>query len=76
MDKNIKISFDEENDVLYLLLKGGVAVDSEEIAENVRIEYDAQGQVIGIEIFDITKLLASALGKRLKETLKVEKVKD
>jgi uncharacterized protein YuzE len=28
------------------------------------------GQVIGIEIFNITKMLATALGKRLKEILK------
>jgi len=71
MDKNIKISFDEENDVLYLSLKPGVAVDSEEITEDIRVEYDEKGQVIGIEIFNITKMLASAVGKRIKEALMV-----
>ena len=71
MGKNIKISFDEENDIFYLSLKPGAAVDSEEITENVRIEYDANGQIIGIEIFNITKMLASAVGKRIKETMRV-----
>jgi uncharacterized protein YuzE len=70
MDKGVRISFDEESDILYLSLKEGVAVDSEEIIEDVRVEYDAEGQVIGIEIFNITKMLATALGKRLKEILK------
>jgi uncharacterized protein YuzE len=40
MDKNIKVSFDEENDVLYLSLKPGITIDSEEIIEDIRIEYD------------------------------------
>ncbi len=71
MDKNIKISFDEENDIFYLSLKPGIAVDSEEITENVRIEYDAKGNIVGIEIFNITKMLASAIGKKIKETLKI-----
>jgi uncharacterized protein YuzE len=70
MDKGVRISFDEESDILYLSLKEGVTVDSEEIIEDVRVEYDEDGQVIGIEIFNITKMLATALGKRLKEILK------
>jgi len=41
--KNIKISFDEDNDILYLSLKEGAAIDSEEAAENVRVEYDSIG---------------------------------
>jgi uncharacterized protein YuzE len=42
MDKGVRISFDEESDILYLSLKEGVAVDSEEIIEDVRVEYDAR----------------------------------
>jgi len=77
MDKNIKISFDEENDVIYLSLREGAAIDSEEITEDVRIEYDAQGHIVGIEIFNITKMLASAIGKKIKETLKdIKKIKE
>jgi uncharacterized protein YuzE len=70
MDKGVRISFYGESDILYLSLKEGVTVDSEEIIEDVRVEYDEDGQVIGIEIFNITKMLATALGKRLKEILK------
>jgi uncharacterized protein YuzE len=70
MDKGVRISFDEESDILYLSLKEGIAVDSEEIIEDVRVEYDEEGQVIGIEIFNITKMLEIALVKRLKEILK------
>jgi uncharacterized protein YuzE len=59
MDKGVRISFDEESDILYLSLKEGVAVDSDEIIEDVRVEYDEERQVIVIEIFNITKMLAT-----------------
>lgn len=67
MDKNIKLWFDEEEDILYLSLAEGEAVDSEEIAENVRVEYNENGMMIGIEISGISKMLASSIAKQLKE---------
>jgi len=67
--KNIKISFDEDNDILYLSLKEGAAIDSEEVAENVRVEYDSRRNIVGIEIFNITKILATALSKKTREEM-------
>ncbi len=67
MDKNIKLWFDEEEDILYLSLAEGEAVDSEEIAENVRVEYNENGMMIGVEISGISKMLASSIAKQLKE---------
>jgi len=71
MGKNIKMWFDEEADILYLSLAEGVVVDSEEVAENVRLEYDEKGEMIGIEIFNISRMIANSIAKRLKDTLKV-----
>ena len=43
MDKNkVKMWYDEETDILYISLREESAVDSEEIDENIRVEYDPQ----------------------------------
>lgn len=70
MGENVKVWFDEETDILYVSLKEGASVDSEEVAENVRVEYDKQGQIVGVEIHNITKMLAKNLVKQLKEAIK------
>ena len=70
MGKNVKVWFDEETDILYLSLKEVISVDSEEVAEDVRVEYDKQGQIIGVEIHNITKMLAKPLARKLREAVK------
>jgi len=70
MGKNVKVWFDEETDILYLSLKEVISVDSEEVAEDVRVEYDKQGQIIGVEIHNITKMLAKPLARQLREAVK------
>jgi uncharacterized protein YuzE len=54
----------------YISIKDGPAFDSEEVAENIRVEYDEQGELVGIEIFNITQIIANAIKKRIKEILK------
>ena len=71
MGKNVKVWFDEETDILYVSLREGISVDSEEVAEeDVRVEYDKQGQIIGVEIHNITKMLAKPLARQLREAVK------
>ena len=56
-----------ESDMLYIKLKDGVSTESEEVAPNIVMDYDAQNNVIGIEIedaslqIDLSKLEISAL---------------
>jgi len=71
MGNNIKIWYDEETDIFYVSLKEGVSVDSEEVSKNVRVEYDKQGQVIGLEIHNITEMLVKPIIKHIKESVKV-----
>ena len=66
----MKVWFNEETDILYLSLREGISVDSEEVAEDVRVEYDKQGQIIGVEIHNITKMLAKPLARQLREAVK------
>ena len=70
MGENVKVWFGEETDILYLSLREGISVDSEEVAEDVRVEYDKQGQIIGVEIHNITKMLAKPLARQLREAVK------
>lgn len=65
MDKNIKMWFDVEEDTLYLSLKEGLAIDSEEISDNIRIEYDELGNPVGIEIYNISKFVANSIAEHL-----------
>jgi uncharacterized protein YuzE len=53
----------------YISIKDGPAFDSEEVAENIIVEYDEQGELVGIEIFNITQIIANAIKKKIRETL-------
>ncbi|RLD97920.1 MAG: DUF2283 domain-containing protein [Aquificota bacterium] len=59
----VKVWHDEEADILYISLKEGPAVDSEEAEEGIRVEYGLQGEVVGVEIEGISRLLASSIIK-------------
>lgn len=72
MGKNkIRVWYDEESDILYVSLKEGASVDSEEIEENIRVEFDKKGQAIALEVADITRMLARPLAKQLKEVTEI-----
>lgn len=69
MDKNkIKMWYDE--DILYISFKEGPSVDSEE-KEGIRLEYDKNGNVIGIEVEEIARKLVKPIAKKLITTAKL-----
>lgn len=61
----IKIWFDENEDILYVSFGKGKAIDSEEKEDGVRVEYNKEGKIIGIEIAEITKRLVKPLARKL-----------
>ena len=70
MGKNkIKMWYDEDVDILYISLREGEGIDSEEIKENLRVEYNKKGEVIGLEISNISKLLTKTLAEKLKQEI-------
>lgn len=70
MDKSkIKAWYDEEVDILYISLKEGVAADSEETEEGIRVEYGINKEIVGIEITKASILLAQAISKRIEKDL-------
>jgi uncharacterized protein YuzE len=58
--KDMKDFYDEETDIYYIIyyisFKEGKAYDSEEILEDVILEYDENYNIIGIQINNYSKL--------------------
>lgn len=53
----MKFGYDAETDSLYIELRPGGSVESEEIAEGFVVDFDAQGLVVGLDIEDASKKL-------------------
>jgi uncharacterized protein YuzE len=51
----MKDFYDEETDIYYISFKEGKAYDSEEILEDVILEYDENYNIIGIQINNYSK---------------------
>ena len=54
----MKLKIDKENDVLYFRLDESAIVESEEVQPGVILDFDAQGQVVGVEMMGLTKRVA------------------
>ncbi|MCL0083701.1 DUF2283 domain-containing protein [Thermodesulfovibrionales bacterium] len=48
----MKVRYDEEADALYIRLRKGEYYESDEIQEGFILDYDIDGNVIGIEILE------------------------
>ena len=53
----MRLKVDHKNDALYFRLSESAIVDSEEIQPGLIIDYDASGNVVGIEILGISKIV-------------------
>jgi len=52
----LKVTFDREHDVFGVIVKGGKAI-AEELAEDIWVEFDEKGNIVGVEILDASKVL-------------------
>ena len=60
----MKLTIDREADALYLDLDSTPAAESEEIAPGVIFDYNADGKVVGIEIYlHLPRIAASVLAR-------------
>ncbi len=53
---NRKVTYDEEADILYIA-REGEEVRVEEVSPGVNLEFDAQGELIGIEVLRASVML-------------------
>lgn len=56
----MRVRYDEEADALYIKLREGEYHESDEIRDGFIIDYDVDGNIIGIEIIDASSHLAVA----------------
>ena len=61
----MKLKVDEKNDSLYFRLDESAIVESEEVQAGVILDYDANGNVVGIEILGLSKRIPAETLKTL-----------
>ncbi|HED03935.1 MAG TPA: DUF2283 domain-containing protein [Candidatus Fraserbacteria bacterium] len=61
----MKLKVDHKNDALYLRLDESAIIESEEIRPGVILDYDAEDNVIGIEILGLSKRVPLKMLKSL-----------
>jgi uncharacterized protein YuzE len=61
----MKLTIDPDADALYLRLTDGKIEDSEQVASGVVLDYDAQDNVVGIEMLHLSKRAPKADLQRL-----------
>ena len=73
----MRIRYSQEADAIYIRLKENKIVDSDEVSEGVVHDYDAKGNIVGIEILwvsekaDIGQLIIQSFDKVMVETATV-----
>ncbi|ACS90982.1 DUF2283 domain-containing protein [Thermococcus sibiricus] len=71
----MKIRYDPKADILYILIKEGEIFDTDEVDEDVWIEYDENGRIMGIEIWNAgEKVIINAL-REIEKYTKAQKAK-
>jgi uncharacterized protein YuzE len=61
----LKVNYDKETDILYPVIKKGATYDSQELDDDLRVEYDKEGRIAGIEIFDARKSIGKAMAEEI-----------
>ena len=51
----MRIEYDQQADLIYIRLKAGTIVESEEVRPGVVLDFDAEGKVLGIEMLDVSE---------------------
>ena len=62
----MKMRYDEQVDALYLSLDESDVVESEEVKPGIILDFDAAGEVVGIEVLDVQRRVPRADLKELK----------
>lgn len=61
----MKLEIDREADALYLTLSDAPAVESEEVAPGIIVDYDELDHAVGIEMLHLSKRVAGVDVQRL-----------
>ena len=64
MGGKLRVNYDAEEDILYIVIREEPIVDSKEIDEDIRVEYNLEGEIAGIEIMNarnIARIMAKEI---------------
>ena len=67
----VRVEYDQKADAMYIWLRKAKYDISEELAENVVIDLDKNGRIIGIEVLDASKNLGKELVAKILHTEKI-----
>jgi uncharacterized protein YuzE len=67
----VRVEYSEKSDALYIWLRRAKYDISEELAENVIMDLDKKGRIIGIEVLDASKNIGKELVTKILETEKL-----
>ena len=67
----VRVEYDQKADAMYIWLRKAKYDISEELAENVVLDLDKNGRIIGIEVLDASKNLGKELVTRILHTEKI-----
>jgi uncharacterized protein YuzE len=67
----VRVEYDEKADAMYIWLRKAKYDISEEFAENVVMDLDKNGRIIGIEVLDAQKNLGEELVAKILNTEKI-----
>lgn len=67
----VKVEYDKKADALYIWVRKAKYDISEELAENVILDLDKNGRIIGIEVLDASKNIGQELVTKILNTEKI-----
>jgi uncharacterized protein YuzE len=67
----VSVEYDSKADAMYIWLRRAKYDISEELAENVILDLDKNGHIIGIEVLDASKNLGKELVTKILQTEKI-----
>jgi len=67
----VRVEYDSKADAMYIWFRKAKYEISEELAENIVIDLDKSGRIIGIEILDASKNLGKELVNKILRTEKL-----
>jgi uncharacterized protein YuzE len=67
----VQVEYDKKADAMYIWLRKAIYDISEELAENVILDLDKNGRIIGIEVLGASKNLGKDLVMKIIDTEKI-----
>ncbi len=71
VDKGMKVRYDADSDILYISIKDEDVEDMDELGEDIFVEYNKNGEIIGIEIWQARKYVIPEILKFIKAAKEV-----